>query len=154
MLVRRSVRRPVEPERVLASVHDALGVTPDADVERDRWTSCLIDVGALESALVDEWAPERDRWDAPLAALRQLTDRVGDAAVSSWSGRPIEPSALSAAISQVAMLPLPACISVETPAGFANHALFPEMYADAAQRFAVELQPSFVVVIGIRSIGA
>jgi len=153
MLVYRSARRPIEPARVLISLHEALSSWRTGDAAHDLWTNCLIDTGALEAALVDEWTPERDRWDVRIAALRNLTDRVADAALATWSSRTLERAPLSIALSTVAMLDLPECVSARTPDGFAYHALYPETYADAARRFLVELQPARVVVIGIRSIG-
>lgn len=154
VLVYRSARRAIEPARVFASVDGAiagafLGV-PDA---HDRWTSVLIEASALETALVDAWSPERDRWDAPYAALRRFLDRLGDAAVADWADQPTELAALADALAAVKTLGLPESLSADVPEGFAYSGIYPDVYVDAAQRYAAELQPAFVVVIGVRGIG-
>ena len=154
MLVHRSARRTIEPARVLASVEEAIaGAFLDAPDVRDRWTSVLIEAGALEAAVVDQWSPDRDRWDARHAVLRAFLDRLGAAAVASWADQPIELTGLADALTGMTTLDLPPSVNAEVPEGFAYHGIYPDTYVDAAQQCAAELQPSHVVVIGVRSIG-
>jgi hypothetical protein len=49
--------------------------------------------------------------------------------------------------------PVPERITIRPPEGYAFYALYPEMYAEAAQRFVRAHEPALCVVIGIRSIG-
>jgi hypothetical protein len=48
---------------------------------------------------------------------------------------------------------LPEQIEISVPEGFAYYALDPELYRRSARRFAAEVRPDRVAVIGIRSIG-
>src|SRR5690242_1764531 len=48
---------------------------------------------------------------------------------------------------------IPPQIDISVPEGFAYYALDPELYRRSARRFAAEVRPDRVAVIGIRSIG-
>jgi hypothetical protein len=102
-------------------------------------TRYLIECGELEAALVDRMCPERDEWTPEIARLRELTRNAGRA----FCLKHREPAAYH----------LDAPMEVTVPEGFAYYGLYPEMYRDAARRFAREVRPQHVVVIGIRSIG-
>jgi hypothetical protein len=104
----------------------------------------LIAFGQFEAGVVDALSPVEDRYDAPIRALRYAAVSVARA----WAGvgRPV--------LSPIAALDLPETIEIAKPEGYAFYAVYPEMYAEAAQRFLREVQPKRSVVIGIRSIGA
>ncbi|HJT86776.1 MAG TPA: hypothetical protein VJ732_02945 [Bryobacteraceae bacterium] len=85
-----------------------------------------MELGELEAGVADVLCPE---WDADLPVLRAL--RRGE----------------------FGNLDLPREIEISVPEGFAYYALDPELYRRAAARFAREVRPRRVAVIGIRSIG-
>jgi hypothetical protein len=144
----------LEPLRVLQQIEDITCGGPLAPHDvHERWTTVLIDVGAMESALLDARHPNADGWDEDARALRRLSEHVGDAFVASWNGRMVDTECLHATV-QSARFVMPSLpLETRVPEGFAYYGLMPETYADAAYRFQAETGASHVVVIGIRSIG-
>ena len=133
MLVYRHAGRTIEPARVFASIAEAIAGPPTAlPDEHDKWTSVLIELGALEAALVDHWSPDRDGWDSRHATIRRLVERVGEAAVDAWAKQPVDPAPLVEALSAAASFDLPDFVTAEIPDGFAYSAIYPEVYVDAA----------------------
>ena len=89
----------------------------------------------------------------------EVLRRIGE---SSGLEREIETGELNAGVADafcrdcdrdVSNAPVPGRIEVSVPEGFAYYALDPELYRIAARRFVAEARPTYVAVIGIRSIG-
>jgi len=99
--------------------------------------------GQFESGIVDASSPLEDGYNAPVRALRYAATSTA----RSWMGigRPV--------LGPINALNLPQEIDVAKPAGFAVHALYPEMYAEAARKFLLEIHPARSVVIGLRDTG-
>jgi hypothetical protein len=93
----------------------------------------IIRFGQLEAGIVDAVCPAVDSITPLTGALRE--------------------AALSGEYQSVGRWQLPEEIVVRPAEGFAWYALYPEMYAAAADRFVQERRPTECVVIGIRSIG-
>jgi hypothetical protein len=104
----------------------------------------LVAFGQFESGVLDASSPAEDRYDAPVRALRYAATSTARSVMGV--GRPV--------LGPINALDLPDEIDIAAPAGFAHHALYPEMYAEAARRFLREVHPARSVVIGIRDIGA
>lgn len=104
----------------------------------DARRALLVDLGEIECALLDA---ERAR-EAGLAeaAMRAVLDGRIETAIS--------------ALGQLVTCDLPGAVEVSTPEGFAYYGLYPEMYVEAATRFAELQLPQWTAVIGIRTIGA
>ena len=151
MRVHRKAPWLIEPARVFASIEAAAASSSQAGAH-DRWTSCLVEASVLESTMVDTWCPYYDRCDDVIATMRALVDRIGDAVVASWLGRPPRES-IDEALAAATLLRLPSRVCAAIPEGFAYHGLYPEVYLDAAQHFVAEQQPTHVLVIGIRPTG-
>ncbi len=100
----------------------------------------LIDAGVLEAAVCDAIFPERDGDTETSRALR-------DACIAAARGSKI-------GLDRLAALPLPAIARAGIPEGYAYYAVYPEMYAEAARRYAGERRPARAAVVGIRNIGA
>lgn len=160
MLIYRSAERVDEPRRILdaaCAAACAATVPLAAHPSHDDWVELLIEVGELEAAIADAEMPERDDLTPLAGSLRRLTRLLGHAVVRSWDGDAAGVFAGAPAIAhaarEAARLPLPPCVRLRVPEGYAYYGLYPETYAAAARRCAAELRPERAVVIGIRSIG-
>ena len=103
----------------------------------------FIAFGQFESGIVDASSPTEDRYDAPVRALRYAATSTA----RSWMGvgRPV--------LGPIHALELPKEIEIAQLPGYACHALYPEMYVEAAREFLHEVHPARSVVVGIRGIG-
>lgn len=160
MLIYRSAEREDEPRRILDAVCAAAcaaSVPLARQPSHDRWVELLLDVGELESAVADAEMPDRDDLTPLAGSLRRVARLLGEVVLRSWDGDrdalAAKAPALADAARSAALLPLPDRLMLRVPEGYAYYALFPETCIAAARRFADELQPRLVNVVGIRSIG-
>jgi hypothetical protein len=156
VIVYREQRARVDPGETLIALRrrvDRLPRTPD----HDTIVGLLVDVGALEAAVVDAVMPEHDDEGVVTAKLRAATLAAGHALAASWHARwellARWCAELGRRLHACASLPLPPEVDLRVPEGFAQYGLYPECYLEAAERLACELRPSAVVCLGIRSIG-
>ncbi|MGE5487043.1 MAG: hypothetical protein ACM3ZB_04385 [bacterium] len=105
----------------------------------------LIGLGEIEAGVADALFPERDGDCRPARELRRLSVEAARAWLDGRAFAFEPPDGL------------PQAISLGIPEGYAYYGLYPEMYVEAAERFAAECldggeSPS-VGVVGIRGIG-
>jgi hypothetical protein len=155
MLVYRDDGEPIDPARAWASIR-AQAFALEVSASHDAVTAFLIELGEVESAIVDALFPERDGRDPLAAALRDASLAAGRLFGASSAGRPggALVSALKRALDRVPDSRLPSRATRRVSEGYAYYALHPEAYAAAALRFVEDVRPAFTVCIGIRSIGA
>jgi hypothetical protein len=153
VIVYRSGERQVDTQEVwhtLVRKADTLTAT----ASRDDRMSLFIDVTELEAAIADALWPVCDGVSPQLAALRGVSVAAADMLLAST------PATSGAAISclrdgmATVPRPLPSPVSLRVSEGYAFYGLDPSIYAQAVRRFAAELSPSVVHVLGIRGIGA
>lgn len=143
MIVYSDRRRLLVPAEALRSLGAALA-SPGPDP-----SALLIEAGVIEAGVLDALCPDED--DDPPAA-RDLGALMLDLAHAARG----EPGRLQSAARRVEALaqgPLPACVEVSEPEGFAFYALYPETAAEAARRFLRAVRPEGALVLGVRSIG-
>jgi len=141
----------------LAELRDAAcRFTRSGAVDRELAAELLIDAGELEAGVVDALTPHHDTVCAAERACRAVSlscGRIVHALRRGAGGAHGEAAALIHSLDRLAALPLPERVDVSVPEGYAYYAVYPEAYADAAERFAREHRPVLAVCVGIRSIG-
>jgi len=157
MLVYRDAERTLDTAGEVARLDGGLRRVAEGGELREAATELLIDVGALEAAVVDALNPERDGFGPAERAWREATleaARLFLHARSAEEARARE-TAHSArrALARAAGTRPPAKVAVKTPEGYAWYAVYPELYAEAARRFAASSAPFPAVVAGLRGIG-
>jgi hypothetical protein len=122
---------------------------------RDAIRAAFIDLAVLESGVHDQLCPDEDWIPEPLSQLHRSLTAMAGCVVHAWHGRRYgaELARVGARLSSLSELPLPERAIVRVPEGFAYYALYPEMYADAADEYWRATRAARVVVIGLRTIG-
>jgi hypothetical protein len=142
--------------RVFASVRNQVSQPLDS-FDIDAVHSLLIDVGEIETAVVDQRNPLHDDFDFVAAEYRLASIAAARMLVHAWRQQPVELERwLQIARARIAALdrmPPPKSILTRVPEGYCYHALFPETYLTAAEQFFATYHPSRVTCIGLRSIG-
>lgn len=111
-------------------------------------TTLLIELGELETGIVDAVCPNADSDNAIARALR----RASLAAAHFFCGKPWRTRVL-AELDTLESMELPAQATVGISEGYAWYGLYPETYLEAARRYFRAVRPRHVVVVGIRNIG-
>jgi hypothetical protein len=123
----------------------------------DTIVDLLIRAGELEATIVDALCPEQDDDQALARECRRATLSAARALVASRAGDDggvgRELDALSRDLRAIYPGVVPTAGTIRTCEGYALYGLYPEVYADAAERCQAELRPAEVCCIGIRSIG-
>ena len=151
MLIYREDARPVDPRVELARLRRAAAAAGTCSA--DTAVSLLIDAGELESAVVDAISPTADGNFSLSSALRAVSLAAAHAWLDADRKGHARLDCLMAALDQVPAAALPAIVSLRVSEGYAFYALYPATYAVAAEQFRSDLNPSSVVIIGIRGIG-
>lgn len=157
MLAYRSAARRVDVREALSDLEGRMAAGDATQAPSlDELRSLLIDVGELETGLLDADCDVADDISSLSAALDDVVRPIAESFVRAWCGRPIEKTRVAAWREQLRALrsrALPDAVQVSTPEGFAYYGLFPETYIDAAEDLIEARAPRSVIVIGIRSIG-
>ena len=156
MLVYRVDEAPADARDAWRRIQQRVRQLGDSPAH-DAATSLLIDLGELESAVLDRLFPDKDGVGAVAAALRAASNAAGRVFRASWRSRPELPRATGALQSAVAAMDseeLPSSVARRVSEGYAYYALHPETYVAAAEAFSRAVRPQRVVCLGIRSIGA
>ncbi len=111
-------------------------------------TALLIELGELETGIVDAVCPNADSDCAIARALR----RASLAAAHVFCGKPWR-ARVFAELDALQSMNLPAQATVGISEGYAWYGLYPETYLEAARRYFRAVRPRHAVVIGIRNIG-
>jgi hypothetical protein len=118
----------------------------------------LVAVGDLETAVVDAICDEADRETPLTRALRRTAVRAAGIVAATWDGRAAAAErarqAALASLDALDLRALPALVRPRVPEGYVYYSLPPELYLEAARRFALEVRPTPCVCVGLRSIGA
>ena len=150
MLVYREDRRAVSTAAALRALiarqHTAECGTPEDAL------AVLVAAGELEAAICDSLFGGGDRPDPRSDALRSLSLAAARQYLAALAGDRAE-TRICAIADALLYDELPAEVELRTSEGYAYYALFPETYAESARRFARDLKPRRVCVIGVRSIG-
>lgn len=155
MIVYRDQRSRVDPRRLLSELR-ALTKRYTSAPPHDIARGALIAAGKLESAVADALFPECDGANPLIAAFSSASLAAGHtvwhtwnatAHATEWWGR------LGARLEGIPEQNLPPEVELTAPEGYAQYAVYPEMYLEAAKRFYTEVRPADVVCIGLRSIG-
>jgi hypothetical protein len=137
MLVYRTRTQTIETARLLDSIRNS----PET-------TDLLVDLGVLESGVVDALNPDCDREHLISRAFRRASVLAGHL-FNTGTGA----ARLATALERLASLTLPSRVEVTPPEGYAYYGLFPATYREAARGYFERIRPERTVVIGIRSIG-
>ncbi len=117
------------------------------------WMDLLVEAGTLEQGVLDETGLSGDGWGPVQEAFRVLLIAASTAAFSpGHAGIRL----LLEKIDALERLPLPESVQVRAPEGFAQYALFPAFYRDAALQYAAAAgseKAGRALVVGVRSIG-
>lgn len=129
----------------------------DPRPSHDAIIAALIETGIFEAGVADALCAARDELHPILPELRAAMESLGRAAACSWHHECERAAAhvarASARLEALEIDALPPSIPESIPEGYAYYSLYPEMYVDAAERWAREARPDRVVCIGLRSIG-
>jgi hypothetical protein len=163
VLVYRTAARQDDARRMLDAIEQrVLRLMEHGEVTRDAATELLLDAAELETAITDLHCDARDELSPECDALRAVSFAVARLGVARWRSRDAALTAECEAVRRaVRRLNARLCsgdgvgtLLCSVPEGFAYYALYPEMYAQAATRFAAAHAPSQVSVVGVRTIGA
>jgi hypothetical protein len=157
MLVYRSVESVDDAGRMLERVRSAAAAIAQHDARHEPCVDALLSSAELETAVLDARFDGADDVDPVERACRRATERSGATLVASWLGdqpsRRAHAVAFSNAARELRQIDRLGSMRCRAPEGFAYYAVYPELYADAAVRFARARRPEHVTVIGIRTIG-
>lgn len=147
MLVYRAAARDDDARRMLDGLRESLAAArAGTGASRDAATELLLDTAELETAVADVLCAEQDELVPVVKALRQVT--VGCARLLLGRSRSVPTLAgESLLVGDVSSVRCP------VPEGFAYYALYPGMYAQAAEQFVAECRPRRVSIVGVRTIG-
>lgn len=159
MIVYANREREAATGALLDAVHasgDRLrGVEPP---QHEASVDLLVAFGELETGVADALAPDADRDTAETRALRETSHSIGRLAHATWRGEPHGArrwrDVVLSAVQALDARALPSRVRHRVPEGYVYYSLQPEMYLEAARRFAAEQSPARVVCLGLRSIGA
>jgi hypothetical protein len=158
MIVYRQPRRD-ESSRLLAqALAGQVGCLANSTrPDRAAVVHALIDAGEFAAAVADARSPDRDDVDRLSDDLLTVTLHLAAAADALWTGHADRAAQriahAQAALAGCAFVDLPARVTRGVSEGFAYYSLGPEMYADAARRWAESVRPHDVSCIGLRTIG-
>src|SRR4051794_34275317 len=155
MIVYGDRKRTEDPRKIIAELReqsDFLASERDAARQTDLATSLLIASGELAQGLLDdqcgalgfdEWTPLAEHCAVlTMAAAMLATVAPSSAAIAEFQSE----------LGSLLRTCLPSQIALKTPEGYAFYALYPELYAMAAEALA-STNPQQLTVIGLRSIG-
>lgn len=158
MLVYRSAPRQLDVCDTLSDLEGRItGLGDESARTLEDVRSMLIDAGELEAGMVDLECAERDERSVLADAFDLLMQSIGEAFACTWMESALPDAIVERAQGGIRALRTRSfqcgAVEVSTPEGFAFYGLFPETYVDATAKLVRSLQPSRVIVIGIRSIG-
>jgi hypothetical protein len=158
MMIYRQQRRVTDTRSLLRQIeHQILNLQRTVGPDYDALVHVLIDAGEFASAVADEFARDGDGMHPVSTSALEVALALARATEAGWYGDVAAcHSALDAAATRVsgcAATDLPSLIRLSVSEGFAYYALGPELYAEAAHRWAAEQAPSAVWCIGLRTIG-
>jgi hypothetical protein len=132
--------------RVLASA-----ARPSVSDARDL----LVDFGEIEAALVDALSPEVDAPSTLIAGAGDVSLSLGDLFCRALGGTDAAAvvEVIDRLLRRLEDAPLPPVLRVHPAEGYAQYGVYPDLYVDAARRFAAANGGRSVFCIGIRGIG-
>jgi hypothetical protein len=156
MRLYRTERESIDPRAALADLAARARSVTALTVEGAR--DLLVEIGALESALVDAWHPELDAPSGDVATARAASHAAGRLFVDALEGdtaraRFFARRAAALLDELAARAELPSRVESRPPEGYTHYGLFPEQHLEAARLVGRTLRPARVVVVGLRSIG-
>ena len=159
MIVYANREREVATGALLESVREAAGHVRAVDQpEHEGSVDLLVSFGELETGVADALAPDADGETTETRALRETSHSIGRLLHATWRGEPQRVrhwrDVVLSAVNGLDERALPARVRHRVPEGYVYYSLQPEMYLEAARRFAAEQSPARVVCLGLRSIGA
>lgn len=126
--------------------------------EHEHAIDLLVAFGELEAGVADALAPDADRDTAETRALRVLSLWIGRLVHATWHGDARRArywrNAVCAALDAHDSRGLPERVAPRVPEGYVYYSLRPEMYLEAARRFAAGTPPGRAVCLGLRTIGS
>jgi hypothetical protein len=158
MIVYRAQRTRARTTDLLSQLHSALHrFGPGSLPTHDDTVGLLIRAGTLESAICDVIFAEVDNTSPLSRRLRELSVATGHMVWHTWTveTRGVERWWTQAAVTlaHLEMQRLPDWVETTVPEGFAQYAVYPEMYLEAARRCQAELGRFDGVCLGLRSVG-
>ncbi len=157
MIVYRDAGHEIEVHPHLrACAHRLLSLCGTGIPDHEPAVELLLDLGELESGIIDALHPRRDGISPLAADLRRLALAAGRLFVRAWLRQPVRPGercAIGTAYTRLMQAPLPERVYARIPEGYAYYALYPESYVAAAEQLAAEQPRGRAVCIGLRSIG-
>jgi hypothetical protein len=158
MIIYRDSRSRANPRQLLVQLQSR--VTPllsGGCAPHDQVVELLLDLGTLETGLIDALFEQADGLHPLASTLRDASIAAGHLLWQSWHDRGQETTEavarLTSALGRVEAYELPSSIQTSVAEGYAYYGVFPEMYLEAAKEYASRLQPGSAVCLGLRSIG-
>jgi hypothetical protein len=157
VLVYRNQSRRTRASSTLRALRRRIHALGNRPVHDDV-VDVLIELGMLESAVSDALHPNRDDDDGLSRRFRAAARAAAHLVAVSWRrNRPADMGAwrlaLAAALEGISEAELPPEIHVALPEGYAQYAVYPETYLEAARQCAATMRPRQAVCLGLRSIG-
>ncbi len=158
MIVYREQRTRARTTDLLSQLHSDLHRFGSGSLPtHDDTVGLLIRAGTLESAICDAIFADVDNTSPLARRLRELSIATGHMVWHTWIGqtRGVERwwTQAAASLAHLEMQRLPDWVETTVPEGFAQYAVYPEMYLEAARRCHAELGRFDAVCLGLRSIG-
>jgi hypothetical protein len=156
MIVYRDQRSRADPRLLLndlRAITRRFTAAPPHDIAR----TALISTGKLEAAVADALFQECDGVNPLTRALGAASLAAGHAVWHTWHAA--APGAdqwwgrLGCSLETIPERQLPSEVELTSPEGYAQYAVYPEMYLEAAKKFYAEVGSTNAVCIGLRSIG-
>jgi hypothetical protein len=159
MIIYRDQRSRSDPRHLLSRLRsrvDQLNQAPSPSHEEA--VEILLQIGTLESAIMDALFPEADGLDPIARVLRDASTASGHLLWHSWHEQS-EPmrrwcSALVRFLDRIEGQRLPSTVEISEPEGFAYYGVFPETYLEAAQEYGKSRERAEAVCLGLRNIGS
>jgi hypothetical protein len=156
MIVYRDQRSWADPRRLLSELRTAtrrVAGAPSHEIARD----ILITAGTLEAGVLDILFPQSDGMHPLAGAFRSSSVFAGRVLWHTWHSRAEEAqiwwNQLAQQLDGIAQYPLPAVVEITVPEGYAQYAVYPEMYLEAAKQVHANFGRIDAVCLGLRSIG-
>ncbi len=158
MIVFANRPREADTTELTDAVSRALGRLCDGErPEHEQAIDLLVACGELETAVADAAAPERDAETPLTRALRDAMHAIGSLVHATWLGTEERArrrrDEVRSALAGLDPAGLPPRVRPRVPEGYVFYSLRPEIYLEAARRFAEEVRPRRAVCLGLRSIG-
>jgi hypothetical protein len=157
MIVYRDQRSRADPRQVLTELRALARRHQDSSPPHDITRNALISLGELEAAVADAIFSRVDGIHPLAQSFRAASLAAGHVFWNSWQANPQGAELwwhrLNQQLTSIPDDSLPSQVEIAVPEGYAQYAVYPEMYLEAARKCHSQLGRIDAVCLGLRSIG-